>query len=131
MEYNRVEVHICGKRYVLQAQDDAGYIRELAHSLDKRIREIFDADPNVSFTDAVVLVAISILDEGMKANTNIDHIRKQIKSYVEEAAESRMQLEECKRELEQTKQAMDKMKTELDLLALKNKLENGTQNERQ
>ena len=130
MEYNRVEVTICGKRYILQTRDDAGYIRELALSLDKRIHEIFDADPNISFTDAVVLVAISILDEGMKATTNIDHIRKQIKSYVEEAAESRMQLEECRRELEQTKQAMDKMKTELDFLALKDRLENGARDER-
>ena len=66
MQYNRVEVYICGKRYVLQTSDDPEYIKELARQLDKKLNDIFNVDDTISLIDASILVAMEIMDESLK-----------------------------------------------------------------
>lgn len=123
MDYNRVEVRIYGKRYVLQTEDSPEYIKELARQMDRRFQDLYSLDENISYSDAAVLVGLEILDESVKANSNIDHIRMQVKAYVEEAADSRLKMEKYKKELEEAKQTIEKLQTELDMYSLRDQIE--------
>ncbi|MBC5788263.1 MULTISPECIES: cell division protein ZapA [Clostridiaceae] len=123
MEYNRVEVFIGGKRYVLRTQDDPEYMKELARKLDKRLEDVFSVDRLISLPDAAILVALDILDERVKSSSNIDNIRMQIKNYVDEAAESQRQLEYCQRKLDEYQQTIEKLQTELEIYTLRDKID--------
>lgn len=123
MQYNRVEVYICGKRYVLQTSDDPEYIKELARQLDKKLNDIFNVDDTISLVDASILVAMEIMDESLKNTSSIDNIRAQVKTYVEEAAQARAETEQYKKRIAQLEQVIEKQKTELEIYSLRDHIE--------
>lgn len=122
MQYNKAEIVICGKKYTLQTQDDPDYIREIARQLDYRLREVLQANADISLTDAAVLVALDIFDEGLKANSDIDAIRMQIKSHVEEASVARAERDSALQTLAQANQLILKLQTDLELRTLKDEI---------
>lgn len=113
MDYNRVEVTICGKAYTLKSADSPEYVKEIAKQLDRRLLAFMDSNEGISIITAAVMVSLDILDENKKINSNIDNIRTQIKSYVDEAAQSRMEAEKYKKELEESSQRVRQLEAEL------------------
>lgn len=97
---NRVKVVLCGKEYVLQTEDAPSYVYQLAKTLEKRISDITENNPRVSAHSAVMMVALSTMDELTKANNSVEVIRSQVKEYVDEAGKARLERDAALREIE-------------------------------
>ena len=96
---NRVKVVICGKTYTIQTEESPSYVTKLAKDLDKRINEFMDANESASVTAAAVMVGLELMDESARAIADGDHIRAQIKGYVEDSASARIEADQLQREL--------------------------------
>jgi cell division protein ZapA len=58
-----VRVTILGQEYPVRAHADADYIREIAASLDARMRKIQQAEPDRPPLKVAVLAALNLIDE--------------------------------------------------------------------
>lgn len=124
MENTKVEVTVCGKNYTLRTAESPEYVKDLAKQLDKRVRAFMEANDNISIITASVMVSMDILDENYKVNSNIDNIRTQIKSYVEEAAQARVEAEKLKKEQIEMRHHIKKLESELGLKHLTENMKN-------
>lgn len=95
---NKVTVTIAGQEYTLVATEDAAYMEKVAQHVDLRVSEVAAAG-RISTTDAAILAALNIADEYFKAQEAAENLRSQIKGYLEEATDLKMQLSEAKREI--------------------------------
>ncbi len=86
---NKVKVTICGKDYSLQTDETPEYISALAMETEKQIYDLIKLKPGFGIQNASVFVALTALDEAHKAENNIENIRAQIKSSVNEAGRAR------------------------------------------
>jgi cell division protein ZapA (FtsZ GTPase activity inhibitor) len=63
----RVGVEIAGERYTIRGEAEAGYIAEVARTVDERMRELQESSGgSVSRARLAVLTAINIADELMQ-----------------------------------------------------------------
>jgi len=95
---NRVTVTIANQEYTLVATEDAAYMEKVAHHVDAKLREVLEGS-KVSTTEAAVLAALNVADEYFKEVEAAENLRGQLKEYLEEATDLKMQLSEAKREI--------------------------------
>lgn len=107
---NRVKVVVCGKTYTIQTEESPSYLVKLYKELDKRINDFMDANESASVTTAAVMVGLELMDESAKTVEDADHIRSQIKGYVEESANARLEADQLRRELAQAKRELEALK---------------------
>lgn len=119
---NRVKVVICGKTYSLQTDESPSYMVTLAKDLDKRINAFLEENNSATLTSAAVLVALALMDESLKSVSDVDNIRAQIKSYVEEAASARIEADQLRREVTLLKRENENLKSDLELYSLRDKV---------
>jgi cell division protein ZapA len=62
-ELNRVEVEILGQKYTIRSASDAGYVRELAAYLEKRVSDIRGGGGGQDAARLLALAALYITDE--------------------------------------------------------------------
>ena len=122
MEYNRVKVTICGKDYLIQTTEKDNYLTNLAKMLEQKITKLTDANDTTTISTASILVSLDLLDESYKSSADMDNIRNQISSYVEEANKARMELDKLYREVRDRDSEIEKLKTDIKLLTLKESL---------
>ena len=103
MSKSKVSVTIAGMNFSLVSEDEPAYVQELAKELSDKIEALVENNPNISVSQAAVLVALDSEDELKKHNNSSDNLRSQIKDYLEDAARARMEAENYKRELEKLK----------------------------
>jgi len=60
---NTVHVNIYGEEYPVRAEGDSEYIRQVAHYLDRKMREMAEKVPNRSPSRIAILAALNIADE--------------------------------------------------------------------
>ena len=92
---NKVKVTICGKEFNLKTDDAPSYYINLAKKVDTEIYRMAASADNVSVQSASILVALQAFDEAQKANDSIDNIRTQIKEYVDDACQARLERDEA------------------------------------
>lgn len=92
---NKVKVTICGKEFSLKTDDSPSYYINLAKKVDTEIYRMAASADNVSVQSAAILVALQAFDEAQKANDSIDNIRTQIKEYVDDACQARLERDEA------------------------------------
>ena len=119
---NRVRITICGKSYSLQTEESPAYVAALAHELEARINRFMEQNESASLTSAAVMIGLSILGDSMKSVSDVDNIRAQIKSYVEEAAAARIESDQLRRELAIVKRENENLKNDLELRTLRDRL---------
>ncbi len=124
MIYNKARVTVCGKEYVLKTSEDPAYLVAIGKQLDEKISELLNSDDTVTLTTAAILVGLELLDERLKTNSDIDNIRTQITSYVEEASAARLACDKLREKNEQLQREIDKLRTDLELNRLKGTLNN-------
>lgn len=120
---NKVEVYICGKKFVLNSSESPDYIKTLARAVDQKFAEAFAVDSALSLFDASVLVSIELVDELNRSDKNSNHIRHQIKKYAEEAEGFRSELLKCQKLAEELKEQNKKLQREIDMLSLKDEVD--------
>ena len=111
---NKVKVTICGKEFSLKRDEAPSYLIGLAKKVDTEIYKMASSADNISIQSAAILVALSAYDDAQKANDSIDNIRTQIKEYVDDACQARLERDEA-------------VKNEKSLLARISALENELQ----
>ena len=121
---NRVKVVLCGKEYVLQTEDAPSYVYQLAKNLEKRISDITENNPRVSAHSAVMMVALSTMDELTKANNSVEVIRSQVKEYVDEAGKARLERDAALREIDVLKAKIEQLENLNKLKSLKESIQN-------
>ncbi len=121
---NKVAVSICGKSYNLQTEENPNYVTSLAKELEKKIFEFIDLNQGVNIASATVMVGLSLLDDNMKSISDADNIRAQIKGYVEEATELRIETDRLRKEIENLKSENASLKNDLEFRSLRDKVNN-------
>ena len=119
----RVKVVLCGKEYALQTEDAPSYVYQLAKNLEKRISDITENNPRVSAHSAVMMVALSTMDELTKANNSVEVIRSQVKEYVDEAGKARLERDAALREIDVLKAKIEQLENLNKLKALKDSIQ--------
>jgi cell division protein ZapA len=95
---NRVSVTIGGRDYTLLAVENESYVRKVAAHVDEKINEMMDA-ARLSVTDAAIMTAVNVTDDYFKVVETSEHLRSQLKDYLEEASKMKLELSEAKRAL--------------------------------
>ena len=100
---NRITVNICGEDYTLVAEENTTYMEQVASLVDKKMTEII-AGAKVGRGDAAVLAAVNLGDELLKSEQTAENLRRQVKSYLDEAAQAKNEASELKRQLYKAQQ---------------------------
>ena len=95
---NRVTMSICGEDYTLIAEESPSYMERVGKLVDEKLSEVLSAG-SVSRTDAAILTAIKLADELLKAQESGENLRRQVKTYLDEAAQAKNEASELKRQL--------------------------------
>ena len=95
---NRVTINICGEDYTLIAEESPSYMERVGKLVDEKLSEVLSAG-SVSRTDAAILAAINLADELLKAQESGENLRRQVKTYLDEAAQAKNEASELKRQL--------------------------------
>ena len=95
---NRVTVNICGEDYTLVAEENTAYMEQVAALVDKKMGEVI-ARAKVGRSDAAVLAAVNLADELLKSEQAAENLRRQVKGYLDEAAQARGEISDLKRQL--------------------------------
>ncbi len=72
------EVYILGQKYTIKGDAPEEYIRELAAYVDRKLKEVYNASPNITPVKASILAALDIADELFKMKTQQEEITKHI-----------------------------------------------------
>lgn len=103
MAFNKIKLNIAGTSYVINSQDSEENVLKLADTLDKDMRKILERSPSASITAAAVICALTYLDKLDKSDSSADNMRTQVRQYLEDANQARMEAEKVKLELEKLK----------------------------
>ena len=95
---NRITVSICGEDYTLVAEESTAYMEQVAALVDKKMKEVI-AGVKVGRNDAAVLAAVNLADELLKNQAAAENLRRQVKSYLDEAAQAKSEVSDLKRQL--------------------------------
>ena len=72
------EVYILGQKYTIKGEAPEEYIKELASFVDKKLKEIYNASPNLTPVKASILAALDIADELFKTRIQQEEETKHI-----------------------------------------------------
>ena len=95
---NRVTMNICGEEYTLVAEENAAYMEKVGSLVDEKMTEVMES-AHVGRTDAAVLAALNMADELLKAQETSENLRRQLKTYLDEATRAKNEASDLKRQL--------------------------------
>lgn len=120
---NKVKVTICGKEFSLKTDDAPSYFIGLAKKVDTEIYKMASSADNISVQSAAILVALQAFDEAQKANDSIDNIRTQIKEYVDDACQARLERDEAVKNEKALLARISALENELKIKKMKNDID--------
>ena len=95
---NRVTMNICGTEYTLVAEESSAYMEKVGALVDKKMSELMEK-AHMGRSDAAVLAAVNIADELFKAQESAENLRRQLKTYLDEATQAKNEVSDLKRQL--------------------------------
>jgi cell division protein ZapA (FtsZ GTPase activity inhibitor) len=99
----RIKANICGIDYVLSSEDEEIYIKSTVEKVNKCINSITEKNEKLTLPMAATLAALDFCDEAQKANSNADHLRSQIKDYLQDLSIAKSEVEKLKLEIQKLK----------------------------
>ena len=106
----KVKIEIAGTNYTIMTGESEGYVKDLAEEITGDIAELTEKNPALSMNGALLLCAISYLDQYKKESANSDHIRSQLKEYLGDTAKTRMEADEANRRAEKLQKELDEVR---------------------
>ncbi|MCI6771720.1 MAG: cell division protein ZapA [Oscillospiraceae bacterium] len=116
MDRNKVKLNIGGAEYSILTDDDASYAIALGKEVDLALDKIMKENPRLSMTQAAVMLALSYADEYKKTSTSAEHLREQIKDYLDDASDAKSKADWARREAEKAKRDLEDSKLEVERL---------------
>lgn len=110
MAMNKVRVEICGAHYVINSEDTEEYVLSLAEKLDRDMSDFLSRTPSASVTASCIITAMEYLDQSRKNAQNADHMRTQIKDYLEDSVGAKQAADEAHREIERLRREIGYLK---------------------
>ena len=96
---NRVTMTICGTEYTLVAEEEAAYMEKIGNMVDAEMRSLMDGT-HMSRDAAAVLAAVNLADQLTKAQDGAENLRRQVKTYLDEASQAKSEAAELRRKLQ-------------------------------
>ena len=103
---NRIKVTILGNSYTISTDNSEGRVREIERQLTEKLGEIMDSRYTLSSVDALVILALNLMDEITETENAADRMREQLSEYLEDAARARMEADEARRELDRLRREL-------------------------
>lgn len=100
MSKNKIKLTICNMPCSLISDDTEDYVLSVGKEVEKAIEDITRQSDRASTTMAAIITALNFCDSAHKANEDADHLRAQVKDYVEELEAARKREQELTTELE-------------------------------
>ena len=122
----KVKVNICGRIFCLNTEENEEYVTGLAAGLNERINRFMADNPGTSVLSAAIMTALELSDDASSNEGDADNFRLQLKNYAEEAAAARVNADKLRRAVEALVQENRKLKSDLELLTLRNQVEQNT-----
>jgi len=113
MMKNRIEITLGGLPYTITTTDSPEYTQRVAEHVDAAIRAITSSSKEFSLMQATALAALNICDEHLKAVASAENLRTQMKSYMDEAARTRVECVEAKRENAMLQEEVKRLKSKM------------------
>ena len=99
---NKLMVTVAGHDFTIVSEESEAYVRGIAAEVDKEVQTVM-SESHLSLSDAAVLSALNSADRARKAIDSADHLRLQVKSYLDETQKLKAELAETRRELSRAK----------------------------
>lgn len=71
-----IEVQILGQNYSIKTDEDEAYIKQLAHYVDSKLKEVYSAAPNSNHVKVAIIAALGIADELFKSKSEMESFDK-------------------------------------------------------
>ena len=95
---NRITISICDEEYTFVAEEAPSYMQKVGSYVSDKMTDVMNA-AKVGRTDAAVLAAANIADELFKEREASEALRRQLKQYIDDAAQAKNEVSELKREI--------------------------------
>lgn len=112
MEKNKIRLKIGGSEFAITTPDDPAYVEKLAEEVNGKMERFIKDTPRLSVTMAAILTALDYCDAYRKSEESADHLRGQIKDYLEDSARARMEADVARREIERLNREMQQMRAQ-------------------
>lgn len=112
MEKNKIRLNIGGAEFAISTPDDPAYVEKLADEISAKISRLVKETPRLSVTMAAILTALDYCDCCKKAEESADHLRGQIKDYLEDSARARMEADVARREIERLNREIQQLRAQ-------------------
>ena len=88
---NKISLNIGGFNLIINTQEDEAQVRKLNDILNEDLKQILTQNPSASITNAALLCALDYLDRYDKATHSANNMRDQIKDYIADASNAKLQ----------------------------------------
>ncbi|MDR1691863.1 MAG: cell division protein ZapA [Oscillospiraceae bacterium] len=99
---SKITITVAGHDFTLVSEESEAYVRGIAAEVDKDIQNVM-GEAHLSMSDASVLAALNAADRARKAMESADHLRVQVKTYLDETQKLKSELAETRREISRLK----------------------------
>lgn len=62
----QVEISIMGQKIIVRSDSNEEYVREIAHYVEKKVKEVMESSRSVASLNVAILAAMNIADDYMK-----------------------------------------------------------------
>lgn len=91
---NKISLNIGGFNLIINTQEDEAQVRKLNDILNEDLKQILTQNPSASITNAALLCALDYLDRYDKATHSANNMRDQIKDYMADASNAKLQYDD-------------------------------------
>ena len=78
-----IEVTILGQKYTVKGDATEEYMKELAVFVDGKLREVYNASPNITPLKAAIIASLNIADELRKLQDSQESLTRNIEEKAE------------------------------------------------
>ena len=93
MEKHKTVVRINGSNYTISGYESENYIRAVANTVDKKIKEFLKSSPNMNLELLYMLTAINMADDKLKAEELAGIMQEKMQALQDENKNLKLQLE--------------------------------------
>lgn len=102
---NRISVVVSGHEFTLVTDEPEEYLQKLAEALNQEISQIM-TDSHLGLSSSTILAAFNFADKAQKATETVEHLREQVKVYLDETQKLKSELAETRRELSRARKQL-------------------------
>lgn len=100
-EKQKLEVRICGRDYTLVSEDSPEYVHRVAFYVDRKMKEVEEANPRLSISMTAVLTSLNIGDEFLKEREENSRLKEETVQMQEALYLEQKRSEELNRKIEE------------------------------